>query len=60
MREGDSLQSQVDRGNLPMWNFYERMEIPAEIVDPKKKALGTTKVTNRGLVEGNDRPRSNQ
>ncbi len=56
MREGDSLQKEVDRSNQPVWSFYQHVDIPAEIIDPKKRGgLGTTAVTNRGLVEGNDR-----
>ncbi len=55
MREGDSLQSEVDRSNQPTWGFYQNLDIPAEIIDPKKRGgLGTTSVSNRGLVESND------
>ncbi len=52
MREGDTLQSEVDRANQPVWSFYQTLDIPAQIIDPKKRGgLGTTAVTNRGLVE---------
>lgn len=55
MREGDTLQGQVDRGNQPMWNYYATIDIPTELIDPnKRRGLGTTAVTNRGLVEGTD------
>ena len=55
MREGDSLQSEIDRSNQPTWSFYQTVDIPTEIVDPKKRGgLGSTAVSNRGLVEGTD------
>lgn len=55
MREGDSLQSEVDRSNQPTWGFYQTVDIPTDIIDPKKRGgLGSTAVTNRGLVEGTD------
>ena len=55
MREGDSLQSEVDRSNQPTWSFYQSVDIPTEIIDPNKRGgLGSTAVTNRGLVESED------
>jgi hypothetical protein len=52
MKESDSLQSEVDRWTTPTWNFYQSVDIPAEIIDPKKRGgVGKTAVTNRGLLE---------
>ncbi|MCC6510300.1 MAG: hypothetical protein IT423_14445 [Pirellulaceae bacterium] len=53
MREGESLQSEIDRSNRPVWSFYQSLDIPAEIIDPKKRGgVGHTAVTNKGLVDG--------
>ncbi len=52
LREGDSLQAEIDRGNAPIWQFFFTLDIPSEIIDPKKRGgVGRTSVTNRGLVE---------
>ena len=52
MKEGTSLQSEVDRWTQPNWTFYQSLDIPAEIIDPKKRGgVGKTSVTNRGLLE---------
>ena len=42
---------QIDSWQKPNVQFYETVEIPAKILDPSKKdGLGTTRVTNQGLV----------
>lgn len=52
MKEGDSLQSEVDRWNGPTWSFFQSVDIPPEILDPKMRGgVGKTAVTNRGLME---------
>ncbi len=38
MREGDSLQAEVDRSNQPTWTFYQTVDIPTEIIDPRNVA----------------------
>ena len=55
MQEGDTLQKEVDRSNQPMWSYFQSIDIPTEIFDPRKRGgLGSTAVTNRGLVESKD------
>lgn len=55
MRKGETLQSVVDSGNQPNWSFYQTVDMPTEIIDPNKRGgLGSTAVTNRGLVESAD------
>jgi hypothetical protein len=52
MKEVGGLQSEVERGNVPNWNFFDNVEIPREHIDPNKRGgVGKTSVTNRGLVE---------
>jgi hypothetical protein len=52
MKDMSSLQSEVDRGNNPNWNFFQTVDIPSEHIDPKKRGgVGKTSVTNRGLME---------
>ncbi len=52
LKEGESLQSEVDRWTQPNWRFFETLSIPPNIIDPKKRGgLGKTSVTNRGLLE---------
>lgn len=50
-KEGQSLQEEVDRWQKPNPGFFSTVDIPDKIMDPaKKNGLGTTKVTNRGLI----------
>ncbi len=51
LKESESVQSEVNRWQRPNPEFFERVEIPAQILDPaKKNGLGVTEVSNRGLV----------
>jgi hypothetical protein len=51
LREGESMQNVINSYQRPNPEFYELVEIPASILDPdKRNGLGTTEVTNRGLV----------
>ncbi|MEX2176383.1 MAG: SHD1 domain-containing protein [Pirellulaceae bacterium] len=51
LKDGETAQSEVDKLQNPNPTFFERVEIPAKIIDPEKTAgAGTTEVTNRGLV----------
>lgn len=50
-KEGQSLQEEVDRWQKPNPGFFATVDIPDKIMDPaKRNGLGTTKVTNRGLI----------
>lgn len=49
--EGQTAQSEVDKWQRPHPGFFDRVEMPNEILDPaKRNGLGATKVTNRGLI----------
>lgn len=51
LRDGQSAQGEVDKMQRPNPEFFEGVKIPAKIMDPAKRGgLGSTKVTNRGLV----------
>jgi hypothetical protein len=51
LREGESVQNEVNRWQKPDPGFFDRVDIPARILDPdKKNGLGVTEVTNRGLI----------
>ncbi|MFO0869609.1 MAG: SHD1 domain-containing protein [Pirellulales bacterium] len=51
LRGGQTAQGEVDQWQRPDPQFFERLEIPAQILDPdKQNGLGTTQVTNRGLI----------
>ena len=48
---GQTVQGEADKWNLPNPQFFEKLDIPDSILDPaKRNGLGTTLVTNRGLV----------
>lgn len=48
---GQSVQGQVDSWQVPNPAFFENVTIPDRIMDPAYKlGMGTTAVTNRGLV----------
>ena len=56
LREGQSLQAEVNRLQNPNPEFFDTVVIPQKISDPSKRTgLGTTQVTNRGLVVGASR-----
>ncbi len=51
LREGQSVQGEANKWNQPNPGFFEAVNIPKEILDPKfSKGLGATDVTVRGLV----------
>lgn len=57
LKEGESVQDQVDRWQKPNVAYFEKVDIPDRIMDPAhRNGLGTTKVTNRGLVAGGVAP----
>lgn len=57
LKEGESAQSEVEKWNKPSPGFFESVDIPQELLDPKRRSgLGTTEVTNRGLVPKAERP----
>jgi len=51
LREGDTVQGEISRWQRPQPEFFETLDVPERLLDPKKRyGLGTTQVTNRGLV----------
>jgi len=49
--EGKSVQDEVNKWQNADPEFFERVTVPEKIIDPKKRqGLGTTQVTNRGLI----------
>jgi len=57
LKEGESVQDEVDRWQRPNPAFFDSVDIPDKIMDPAhRNGLGTTKVTNRGLVPGDVTP----
>jgi hypothetical protein len=51
LKQGEAVQNEVDKWQNPRPEFFEKVEIPPRIIDPKyKSGLGTTLVSNRGLV----------
>jgi hypothetical protein len=49
--EGRTVQDEVDRWQHPNVEFFETVLIPTRVMDPAKRiGLGTTMVTNRGLI----------
>lgn len=51
LKEGQTAQGEVDRWQHPDVEFFDRVDMPEEILDPTKKdGVGTTQVTNRGLI----------
>src|SRR5262245_1705449 len=54
LREGATVQAEVDKWQKPRPEFFDDVKIPDRILDPKyKDGLGTTLVTNRGLIPKN-------
>jgi hypothetical protein len=51
LRENQTAQSEANKWNQPQPGFFEAVNIPKEILDPKyNRGLGTTDVTVRGLI----------
>ncbi|WP_425619263.1 PQQ-binding-like beta-propeller repeat protein [Anatilimnocola sp. NA78] len=51
LREGQTLQGEVDRWQKPNPGFFTTVDVPDKIMDPaKRNGLGKTLVTNRGLI----------
>jgi hypothetical protein len=51
LKEGQTAQAEIDQWQHPNVEFFDKVEIPAKILDPSKHTgLGTTQVTNRGLI----------
>jgi hypothetical protein len=51
LREGQSVQNEAGKWQNPQPGFFERIQPPQRIMDPSKRnGLGTTSVTNRGLI----------
>ncbi len=51
LQQGETVQGEVDKWNKPRPQFFETVDIPDSILDPaKRNGLGTTQVTNRGLI----------
>ena len=51
LREGQTAQGEINKWQNPQPGFFDRVDIPDKIIDPaKRNGLGTTEVTNRGLV----------
>jgi hypothetical protein len=51
LQPGETAQDVLDKWNNPRPQFFESVDIPDSILDPaKRNGLGTTQVTNRGLV----------
>jgi hypothetical protein len=51
LRDGQTAQGEVSKMQNPHPEFFDHVEIPDKIIDPaKRNGLGTTEVTNRGLI----------
>ncbi|MCI0357715.1 MAG: hypothetical protein L0211_04415 [Planctomycetaceae bacterium] len=51
LREGQTAQGEVNKWQNPHPEFFDHVEVPDKIIDPaKRNGLGTTEVTNRGLI----------
>lgn len=49
--QGQTIQDEINLRQVPQPEFFERVVVPEKIVDPQKRnGLGTTDVTNRGLI----------
>jgi hypothetical protein len=57
LREGQSVQEEVDKWQKPRPEFFEGAKIPPRILHPKyREGLGTTLVNTRGLVPKGSEP----
>jgi hypothetical protein len=51
LRDGQTAQGEVNKWQNPDPDFFSRVKIPDKLIDPdKRNGLGTTDVTNRGLI----------
>ena len=51
LREGQTAQGEINKWQNPHPEFFDHVVIPDKIIDPaKRNGLGTTEVTNRGLI----------
>jgi hypothetical protein len=51
LRDGQTAQGEVNKMQNPDSDFFSRVKIPEKLIDPdKRNGLGTTDVTNRGLI----------
>jgi len=51
LREGQTAQGEINKWQNPQPGFFDTVDIPDKIIDPaKRNGLGTTEVTNRGLI----------
>ena len=54
VREGESLQAELNKSSLPSYNLFDRFAFPERVIAPKyANGLGTSLITPSGLV---DRP----
>ena len=50
LQDGETVQREVSKWEKPNSGFFGNVDLPAKVLDPdKKKGLGVTKVTTRGL-----------
>ncbi len=51
LRDGQTAQGEINKWQNPDPDFFSRVTIPGKLLDPEKRnGLGTTEVTNRGLI----------
>ena len=51
LNQNQSAQTEVAQWQRPNVEFFEGLEVPGKILDPKRRnGLGSTQVTNRGLL----------
>lgn len=51
LSQGQTVQDEINKWQNPDPGFFERVVVPEKILDPSKRnGLGTTQVTNRGLI----------
>jgi len=57
LKEGESVQGEANRWQNPNAEFFDTVDMPERILDPaKRNGLGTTQVTNRGLIPAETGP----
>jgi hypothetical protein len=53
LEQGETVQQKIDEWEKPSVDFFDRLHLPKEVLHPEKiDGVGTTRVTNRGLVAG--------
>jgi hypothetical protein len=51
LKDGQSVQAEVDKWQRPQPEFFENLDIPDRVLDPAVRlGLGATKVSNKGLT----------